>query len=806
MNNQLYCPDETRKALIAAEKALNAIDYLEVLDQAAPAGSPRQQTLLVHCFLPAAGLSREQVRIEGGVRVSPVRVLWAHPANNVPAGLLSPAEQAYLAALEHPDRILVVRTDRPGDFATYTLRLIFSATQPQDPPNGFDPVLSAVEFSFKVECPTPFDCRKESAAVESLPPAPPINYLAKDYASFRRLLLDRLSLLLPNVDARHPASLLVTLAEALAYAGDHLSYYQDAVATEAYLGTARRRTSLRRHARLLDYFLSDGCNARAWVCVEVEQGTPADGGLLPAGTRVWTGDAKEMSRAAAVFEALHDVRLKWQRNSIPFYTWRNTDCCLPQGATRAALAGSAADLTLEEGDVLVFEEVLGPASGRPEDADLSRRHAVRLSQTPVERTDPSNNQKVLEIAWRQDDGLPFCLSLRSFDDGSGKLLPASVARGNIVLAAHGQRVEKEELPSVVTGERYRPVLKNLGLTHAAPYEHDRARRRAAAAALQQEERDTLPWIVLEAQGETWSPQRDLLNSDRFALEFVVEMEEGGRAGLRFGDDILGRQPAAGTQIRATYRVGQGLAGNVGAEALTHVESGLAGIRRVRNPLPARGGADPEPLERVRQHAPHSFRTQERAVTAADWADAAQRHPEVQRATASRRWTGSWHTWFLTVDRKGGRLVDASFKTELRGFLDPFRLAGYDLDVDAPHFVPLEIELMVCVAPGHYSGAVHEELLRTFSAGDLRGGKRGFFHPDNFTFAQPVYLSQIVAAAMQVPGVAWVQPVLFQRWGEKPRGEKDEGVITFDRLEIARLDSDPNAPENGRIRFSMQGGL
>jgi hypothetical protein len=45
----------------------------------------------------------------------------------------------------------------------------------------------------------------------------------------------------------------VALVETLAYVGDHLSYTQDAVATEAYLGTARRRTSLRRHARLLDY-------------------------------------------------------------------------------------------------------------------------------------------------------------------------------------------------------------------------------------------------------------------------------------------------------------------------------------------------------------------------------------------------------------------------------------------------------------------------------------------------------------------------------------------------------------------------
>ena len=60
----------------------------------------------------------------------------------------------------------------------------------------------------------------------------------------------------------------IALVELFAYAGDHLSYYQDAVGTEAYLDTARRRTSVRRHVRLVDYPMHDGCNARAWVCAE----------------------------------------------------------------------------------------------------------------------------------------------------------------------------------------------------------------------------------------------------------------------------------------------------------------------------------------------------------------------------------------------------------------------------------------------------------------------------------------------------------------------------------------------------------
>ncbi len=57
------------------------------------------------------------------------------------------------------------------------------------------------------------------------------------------LMLDRLAEMLPDWNERNPADLGIALVELMAYAADHLSYYQDAVATEAYLGTARKRVS-----------------------------------------------------------------------------------------------------------------------------------------------------------------------------------------------------------------------------------------------------------------------------------------------------------------------------------------------------------------------------------------------------------------------------------------------------------------------------------------------------------------------------------------------------------------------------------
>ena len=778
-----YCATPRRRDEVRNAASLNGIDYIEV----APGD---QRVLLVHFIHAVAGLTPGNFRVDGGVRVGGIRV----------ESLLGIAGE-----------VVTLRTDRAGDYSTYTLRLV-SSPAIDAAPAGFDPMLAAVSFAFKVNCPSDFDCATADACLPEPLATPPIDYLAKDYASFRKLLLDRLSVTMPGWTERNPADLGVTLVELLAYAGDDLSYYQDAVGTEAYLRTSRRRTSVRRHARLVDYRVHDGSNARAWLVFE----TTADRGAaidpaVRAGTRVVAPPTE--SQPALVFETLHDlVELRASRNAIRFYTWSDRDCCLPKGATSATLEGSAGLLGLRKGDVLVVEEVLGAASGLPVDADRSHRHAVRLAAEPEERIDPLDGTVVVDIRWHDEDALPFALCLTEFPDGGR----AAVVRGNVALADHGESIAsaapgEDLVPPVVGAAPYRPVLTQRGLAQAVPYDDRVARGLSARAATHVDPRAALPTLRLLAGADTWRARRDLLNSDRFVPEFVVETEPDAtgsvRAHLRFGDGVLGRQPAAGTRFSCVYRLGGGSAGNVGADALVDLQPHVDGVT-VRNPLSATGGTDPEPAARVKLHAPFAFRTQERAVTEADYAAAAQRHPGVQRAACTRRWTGLFHTMFVTVDRTGGLPVTAEFEADLRRFLERFRMAGYDLEIDGPRYVPLDIRLEVCVAPGFRRADVWRALHAAFGTGRQADGTPAFFHPDNFTFGQPVYLSPIVARAMQVAGVrnVHVPEDGFRRYGQDPHGERDAGVLPIHRLEIARADNDPSLPENGRIDFVMQGGL
>lgn len=813
MSTQYRCKNEQRRTLVGAtedaqgnpiQPKLNGIDYLEV-------ASPDQRTLKVFFLhnlpgqvnpVPAVGgaLTKGNVAIEGGVRVRDIRVDSVSASKN----------------------ILTVNVSEAGDFSTYTLRIVTSPTSSDTPP-GFDPQLSAVDFSFKVECPGDFDCEQITVCPPGTLTEPEIDYLAKDYSSFRRLILDRLSTLMPNWRERSPADVQITLIELLAYVGDHLSYFQDAVAAEAYLGTARQRISVRRHARLLDYFVHDGTNARTWIAFEVEAFSAADGKTVKAGSKtltkgsssnvvIATVDLKQaLAEHPTVFETMHDITLRSAHNLISFYTWSDRECCLPKGSTRATLLDEG--VSLKAGDVLIFEELASPTTGLEADADLSHRQAVRLTSV-IHLKDPLDDTEVVNIEWHTEDRLSFalCLTAHIADEAGAPIVKEiSVARGNVALADNGLTLGGETLVPPVAPEsgNYRPQLRVADITFLVSYRDQQARLAAAAYALDQDVRQALPFVRLNDGQEDWTAQRDLLNSDRFAPEFVVEMERDGIAHLRFGDgDIAGKKPDGGTEFKASYRVGNGSPGNIGADAIARVVFDLAGIVRVQNPLPARGGVDPETLEQVRQFAPQAFRTQERAVTEADWGEVAERHPEVQRAAATFRWTGSWYTVFITIDRIGGLPVksDEKFRQGLEDFLGQFRIAGYDLEINDPVLVPLDILLMVCVKDGYFRSDVKQALLKVFSKFDIPGGARGFFHPDNFTFGQPVYLSKIYQTAMAVAGVASVEAVRFQRWGKIANQELDTGMLVPASLEIIQLDNDPNFPENGRIAFDMHAGL
>lgn len=782
----LVCTDSRRRDEARAA-GLNGIDFIEVV-------SPDQLTLDVTCLAPLPGepggppgppLDARNISIEGGVRVLGVQVLSV--ATN--------------------DATLTLTVDRAGDFSPYTLQLV-AAPGITTPPVGFDPSLASRVFDFKAGCDSLFDCKPAEVNPGGTSSSPVIDYLARDAAGLVRLMRDRMSLTNPQWRATSAADPTIAVLEMLADVGDRLSYQQDAAGTEAYLRTARSRISLRRHARLLDHTVSDGANASAWVHVQVRPGGSLDGASIAAGTPIATGRGgpagitradlgDQLASGAIVFETKHALNAVAAHNTLAIHTWSDTECVLLTGATAVTLE-RAAGVNLTPGTPLALEEVRDPATGSEADADPTKRHIVVLT-TIQESTDPVTGTDIVDVEWSVAEALPFDLAVSARPDAAAAPVATAVARANLVQADHGLTQGPAELGALLvpeeTGRPWRPRL-DIGDLGMFADEHGR----------------TLPALALGDQNglTTWQPLVDLLGSSADDPSFVVEFEHGHRPVLRFGDGRFGRRPAPGTRLELTARLGTGPQGNVGSDALSRLitDAPVADVLAVHNPLPATGGRTPETRDRILTDAPVTPLRQERAVTLADWIAVAELHPQVQRAHATLRWTGSWWTVFVAIDRLGGGSIldESGLHRELVEYLDRFRMTGSDIRVTDPTFIPLDIEIRLSVDAGYYRSDVLQAVREQLSPGPHGDGSVGLFHPNLLSFGADLPLSVVHARIDEVAGVRCADIVACHVLGQLPAGELEAQIVRAGEGQVLRLDDDPNFPENGRLRLDATGGV
>lgn len=868
MSAIVVCNDEHRRDKVR-DSGISGLDYVEV--------SEDQLTLTAY-FLGKApdGLETDNVIIEGGRRVRHIQVLDVIVHRERDPDL---------------DDWMEVTVDKAGDFSTYTLRIVESAGRDESGPYapvkpggydgqerpiyapfpGVDQRYSRVDFSFKAGCASDLDCQTTTVCPPAPVVEPEINYLAKDYESFRQLLLDRLALTIPDWQETHIPDIGIALVEILAYVGDYLSYYQDAASTEAYLGTARQRISVRRHVRLVDYFIHEGCNARAWLFVCVSSDLP---NIAPNDIYFITGGGgKDILPDSAVqqlpqgtyqvFEPLvadpkQPLTFYAAHNEIHFYTWGDNECCLQRGATSATLQDYSDDkpetkLQLKVGDFLLFEEVMGAKTGKEADADPTHRWIIRLTSVQPAR-DELYNQNVVEITWGKEDALPFPLCISAIGPAPDcKLIEnISIARGNILLVDNGlttcedlpcvpvaetnaycDECERQEADIEVNAGPYNPALKKSPLT----YSQSLPASAPASQLLAQDPRKALPQIIAGSKPPdssvvltsdmpcpeqspinccdpanlpqpTWTPVYDLLESGGEDYHFVVEIDNDNIANLRFGDDELGRAPDPYASFCASYRVGNGLSGNVGAETITTVvwkNNKIDGLK-CRNPLAATGGTAPEPISEIKLYAPGAFAAdQERAVTASDYARLAGNYPGVQRATAELRWTGMNYEALVVVDPLGTDAIQHSLLRKIEHYLQPYRRIGHDVRVMQAEYVPIALAMTICVLPNYVQAHVKAALIAAFSNGILPDGTKGFFHPDNLSFGDSIPVSVVVAAAQAVPGVQSVTVTTLERYGAQSLAALDLGVLLIGPLEIAQLDNNPNNPERGMLTLNMRGG-
>jgi uncharacterized phage protein gp47/JayE len=506
---------------------------------------------------------------------------------------------------------------------------------------------------------------------------PVVDYMARDARSLLQAMRERVPQRLPEwKDFRAETDFGNVVLELFAHMGDILSYYQDRVANESFLGTARTRGSVIRHLALIGYRLGTAAPASASLQLTV-----------PASCE----ETITISRGDA------------------FATRRRRD----RPSVRFEYAGEQ-PLTID------------------------------CRELPVR-----DGRKVHE------PGIP-------------------VEEGRLV---------RDELLGVSDGSRFqRYTLLNPRLI-----------LRASGSA-RPGSRDIVVTTVLGGAVDPWTLQETLAFSRASQRDYTVQIDEDDRATVAFGDDELGAIPSTGAEIRVTYRVGGGQAGNLPADTIqTIVEAPRLALlgARVTNPDPATGGADRESVEHAVLHAPAVFRSLKRAVTAADYQALALDFNGVGKVRVE---AGNWNTVTLFVAPQGGGQVSDVLEANLLAYFEDKRPVSTVIEVEDVHYVAIRVTVEVGVDSYHSREQVTE---------DVRQAAGALLAFDNVTFGQTLYLSKFYEAVEAVEGVAFALVSEFRR-------ETDTGppVDPLGKLELLPQEL-PAAPDDpaytGGVKVLAEGG-
>ena len=614
-----------RRLTLLASTTTNGVNFVEV-------ASADQTQLRVH-FL-------NTVSLRGTLApATPVTITGGEVIQTVP---VNPVDEATAWSADSDGRpVLSVSVPAPGDFSLYTLTV--STVSPAGGVPVLDPFLDAATFAFKVNCPAAVDADGEAgtagqAALPGLATTDPaIDYLAKDFASFRRALSDFSALRYPQWVERSEADLGVVLMEALCAVADDLSYYQDRVAAEASLDTATQAVSVLRHARLVDYEPTPATVASVLLQLEVAEpvklavAQPSQSGLLcsaqgPDGQAVPFESGAGLADPAPSGGVQLDPR--WNRyryaggarqtdatgnpvfNLLPYW-WDDSDQVLPASSTQLWLAGVG--FGLSPGQQLVLDTD-GPTS-----ADPPVRELITVSggtDAPEETEDHLFDTPVTRLT--------FTPAL-AFDHDQA----VSRLAGNLAGAVQGARAqERFAIPPVPPGTLAdpapAPVVVRIGhdwhpdsavpdyrytlgggsglasATSAAagpvswlpgssgtPILGDAVISARPDLVLTADNPDgtqvTWPWCRswLDVAGQDQGAPAFTLTPERYSPVAVIDgmscFDYDGDDGttIRFGDGVFGQVPAPGTRFTVSYRTGLGTAGNVPADTITAVAAGQA---------------------------------------------------------------------------------------------------------------------------------------------------------------------------------------------------------------------------------------
>jgi Baseplate J-like protein len=372
---------------------------------------------------------------------------------------------------------------------------------------------------------------------------------------------------------------------------------------------------------------------------------------------------------------------------------------------------------------------------------------------------------------------------------------------NTTMADHATTILDETLGSSDGGQSQRYVTTRRPVLH-----HDREELRVREpdlpsaderAALEAAGGDDAVAVTRDAGGRPievwvrWKEVKDFYGSGPRDRHYVFDHVTGT---VTFGDGVNGLvpPPGAGNLRLARYRTGGGSAGNCAAGTIVQLKTTIPYVDDVTNAEPARGGADAETIDSLRERGPREIRHRYRAVTIEDYEDLAMlASPEVARAKCVPLYDLSVHP---VPDPKPGTVsvivVPRSTQAKpwpsrvllerVASYLDARRLPVVDLRIVAPDYVEVDIAAEVALTSIDRASEVQPRIVDSLTRflHPLTGG----FDGTGWDFGRRPQKSDLLRRIGGIAGVDHVRSLTFTETPHPP--DNSLALVYAGALDIA----------------------
>jgi hypothetical protein len=306
--------------------------------------------------------------------------------------------------------------------------------------------------------------------------------------------------------------------------------------------------------------------------------------------------------------------------------------------------------------------------------------------------------------------------------------------GNVTLATHGERCE-EILGSGSGALAHQSfTLKKSPLTHVP----------ATAPS------GVISTLRIFVNNVLWKEADTLVGAAPNARAYTTSQNRDGATTVRFGDGTYGaRLPTGIENVRARYRAGLGLSGNVAPNSITTLLTRPLGLKSVTNPIAATGGADAENIEDARRNIPVGMVALQRLVSVADYADFCRAFGGISKAASA------------LFEGEDGPLVHVTLAGQKDAALSSADALLVSLQESLFRFGDPALEVRIApraarLAAMRAAVAVDPDRLWSDVEPAVRVALRAAFCFDGRDLEQPLYASEVIAAIQSVAGVAYVE--------------------------------------------------